>query len=145
MTDPAPATPPKPIGKVILIDDDVVDHKLCERLVRRSGMVETFLGFLSAEEALGYLATQDMPATDAIFLDINMPRMNGFEFLEAATERLGENFARMVVFMLTTSLNPVDMARAQSYPVVKEYVSKPLALEDLERLSAVLHSDDPAA
>ena len=132
------------IGTVILIDDSEVDQYLCERLVTRSGMVDRFVGFLSAEEALEHLRGSELPAADAILLDINMPRMDGFEFLDAATAELGDRFAKIVVMMLTTSLDPRDQNRAQQYTVVKEYCNKPLAAEHLERLAAFLRDDSEA-
>ena len=129
------------IGTLMIIDDNEVDQKLCRRLVKRSGLVENVLGFLSAEDALGYLRSQTLPAADAILLDINMPKMDGFEFLDTATRELGERFARVVIMMLTTSLNPYDQERARQCPVVKDYCNKPLLLEYLERLAAELNQE----
>ena len=136
MKDTAPR-----IGTLMIIDDNEVDQKLCRRLVNRSGIVDNFIGFLSAEEALDYLRRQTLPAADAILLDINMPRMDGFEFLEAATNELGERFARVVIMMLTTSLNPSDQERARRYAVVKDYCNKPLLMDYLHRLADELHQD----
>ncbi len=126
------------IGTLMIIDDNEVDQMLCRRLVKRSGLVDNVLGFLSAEDALEYLRSQTLPAADAILLDINMPKMDGFEFLDAATRELGARFARIVIMMLTTSLNPHDQERARQYPVVKDYCNKPLLLEYLERLAGEL-------
>lgn len=123
------------IGTLMIIDDSEVDQMLCRRLVKRSGLVDNVIGFLSAEDALEYLRSQTLPAADAILLDINMPKMDGFEFLDAATRELGARFARIVIMMLTTSLNPYDQERARQYPVVKDYCNKPLLLEYLERLA----------
>ena len=136
MTDTAPR-----IGTLMIIDDNEVDQKLCRRLVDRSGLVDTVLGFLSAEDALDYMRKQTLPAADAILLDINMPKMDGFEFLEAATTELGERFARVVIMMLTTSLNPSDRERARQYAVVKDYCNKPLLMEYLSRLAKQLHKE----
>ncbi|MEL7164885.1 MAG: response regulator [Pseudomonadota bacterium] len=126
------------IGSIMLIDDNTIDQRLCQRLIERSGLVGRFVGFLSAEDALDHLKQPDCPAIDAILLDVNMPRMDGFEFLEAATADLGERFANMIVMMLTTSLDPRDQKRAQEFAVVKDYCNKPLLSEYLERLPDLL-------
>lgn len=132
-----------PIGSIMLIDDNVIDQRLSKRLIERSGLVGEFIGFLSAEEALQHLRNSELPAVDAILLDVNMPRMDGFEFLEAATSELGERFARIVVMMLTTSLDPRDEKRAWEYTVVKDYCHKPLLTEYLEKLADLLAEAKP--
>ena len=140
MTEDTTKSPP--IGRLMLIDDNQIDQMLCERLIKRSGLVDEFIGFLSAEEALEYLREADLPAADALLLDINMPRMDGFQFLEVATEELGEKFARIVVMMLTTSLDPKDQARAAEFSMVKDYCNKPLLMDYLEKLAILLHEND---
>ncbi|MEM7507711.1 MAG: response regulator [Pseudomonadota bacterium] len=89
---------------------------------------------LTPEEALTYLTGAKGIFPDLILLDINMPRMDGFEFLDAATEALGEAFATVVV-MLTTSMDPTDEARAATYGAVRSYVNKPL---DHKKLTQVV-------
>ena len=132
-----------PIGTAILIDDEQVDQILYKMVIDESGLVKTLMSFRYAQEALDYLLQPDCPEIDVIFLDINMPRMTGFEFLEAATEKLGDSFAKIVVVMLTTSMNPDDQARAHQFPVVKEYIHKPLQKQHLERVAELLveHKD----
>lgn len=131
-------TPIPLIETVMLIDDESFDQKLYQRVITRSGLVGEVISFLYADEALAYLASADSKPIDVIFLDINMPRMNGFEFLEAATRTLGEEFARIVVVMLTTSLERSDRERAASYSVVRRFINKPLTREHLEEVAEIL-------
>ncbi|MGP6086391.1 response regulator [Antarctobacter jejuensis] len=131
------------IGTLMIIDDNVVDQKLYARLIKRSGRVTTLLEFLMATDALEFLAKPDCPAIDVILLDINMPRMNGFEFLEAATARFGPGFAKAAVIMLTTSISDQDRKRAAQFDVVRDYFQKPLLLEHLDRIEML--SRDAAA
>ena len=133
------------IGSIMLIDDNEIDQMICKRLINRSGMVGELISFLSAEEALEHLRNSELPAVDAILLDVNMPRMDGWEFLEAATRELGTPFARIVVMMLTTSLDPRDLERARKFSVVRDYCNKPLMMAYLEKLAAILQEEAEGA
>jgi CheY-like chemotaxis protein len=126
---PRPEAPAIPLA--MLIDDDAVDRMIYDRIIRRSGHVGETLAFASGEAALAFLRGPDRAAVDVIFLDVKMPRMDGFEFLAAATAALGDRFTVPVVAMLTTSLDPRDRARAAAFPMVRAYLNKPLAVEHL--------------
>lgn len=127
-----------PIKTLMLIDDESFDQKLYQRVIARSGLVGEVLSYLYADTALAYLQSPGRKAVDVILLDINMPRMNGFEFLDAAVHSLGPSFARVVVVMLTTSLDPRDRDRAAAYPVVRRFIPKPLTVEHLHQIAADL-------
>lgn len=70
------------IKMAMIIDDEQADQMLYKLIIKRSGLIENTLAFQMAEDALDYLKSEDKDPIDVIFLDINMPRMNGFEFLE---------------------------------------------------------------
>lgn len=129
MTAPAP-----PIKLALSIDDERVDQRLYKRVMMRTGLIEEVMGFQLAEEALEFLRGEGRPPVDMIFLDINMPRMDGFEFLEQACSEFGPEIGGISVVMLTTSLNPHDKARADEFPVVKDYMLKPIKPEDIVRV-----------
>ena len=129
-------TPPPKIGTIMVVDDNQIDQMMYKRIIDRSGLVGHTLSFPLAEDALEYLKSDALPQPDLILLDINMPRMDGFEFLEAATAQLGPNFCTVVV-MLTTSLDPRDEQRAKQIAAVKRFLNKPLTealLEDIATL-----------
>lgn len=113
-----------------MIDDDDTDLMLYKRIVNRSDLVDELVQFSYAEKALEYLGQSDSSAkVDVVTLDINMPRMNGFEFLEAV-ERA--HLSVPIIVMLTTSLDPTDRERVQQYANVKDYINKPLTTEHLK-------------
>ncbi|MBP0481923.1 response regulator [Sagittula salina] len=126
------------IQHLMTIDDEPIDQKLYKRLITRSGLVGTLHQCLSAEDALDTLAQPECPALDVILLDINMPGMNGFEFLEAATEAHGDAFVRYAVVMLSTSTRAEDEARARSFRVVRDFLHKPLTLKNLQEIDTRL-------
>ncbi|WP_370401224.1 response regulator [Sulfitobacter sp. JB4-11] len=121
----------------MMIDDNEIDQMMYRRVMKRSDMVDEVIGFLWARDALDYLLDPDNPPVDLILLDVNMPRMDGFEFLQAASEAVGPDFAPVVV-MLTTSLNPRDYDRAMQFDAVREFLNKPLCLEHLAHLAALI-------
>lgn len=124
------------LGTVMVIDDDSIDQMLYKRVIERSGVADTVLGYQYAAEALAHLHDPSKPKVDVIFLDINMPGMNGFEFLERACSELGDDFASMVVIMLTTSIDPRDHERASRYQVIRKYLGKPLTTEQFLEIVA---------
>ncbi len=128
------------IKNVMLIDDEEIDQKQYRRVLKRSGIVDNIITFAYADEAFEYLKNNGDLTIDVIFLDINMPRMNGFEFLEKVTLDLKHEFAHMVIVMLTTSLDPKDRERASKYDVVRDFINKPLEIEHVEH-AALLLSD----
>lgn len=132
------------ISNLMLIDDNDLDQKMCARLIQRSGLVGEVHGFLMAEDALDFLAEDAAPRIDAILLDINMPRMDGFEFLDAAATRLGDRFQEIPVFMLSTSEACTDKAQARDYDMVRGYFGKPLDSSRLARLAEIVERDGPA-
>lgn len=125
----------KPIQNLLLVEDSNADIRLCRIVIERSGLVENLHTFAYAEDALEYLRNRPESPVDAILLDINMPRMNGFEFLEEARAEFGQDFAEMTVCILTTSVAPADVKQAGNFASVKHYFDKPLTEEQLQRLA----------
>lgn len=119
----------QPIRCILLVDDDPDDNYLHQLIIADSGLCETVRVAENGLEALRYLTQTDDPdylRPDAILLDINMPIMNGFEFLEHYHQLPGEQKSRLLVLMLTTSLNPDDQQRAATIGDVTNYQAKPL-------------------
>ena len=109
----------------MLIDDEEVDQMLYGRIVERSEHVERIVSLTNANRALTHLREKKSPQPDLILLDINMPRMDGFEFLDALDENFDADDVPRVI-MLTTSFNPEDEVRARASPLVCGFKSKPL-------------------
>lgn len=123
------------VFSLMVIDDDEIDRMLYARVVAASGVVSPLTQFSLATEAMQYLRQPNRPPVDLIALDINMPIMSGYDFLEAATQEFGEEFAKAVIIMLTTAISPEEIARAQSFSVVKGFAKKPITVETLQSWS----------
>lgn len=128
----------KKLNSILLVDDDEDCNFFHKRLINRMGITEEINVALDGEEALNYLkSTKDgkHPQPAIIFLDINMPKVDGWEFLEEYEKLDDLQKAQVVLIMLTTSLNPDDMERAKKNPLVHDYFNKYL---DADRIQKVI-------
>ncbi len=125
----------KKLNTILLVDDDGPTNVFNEYIIIRARCAEEVVSRTSGEAALQYLKSNEnggFPKPDLIFLDINMPAMNGWEFLEEYKKLTVQQRASIVIVMLTTSMNPDDAHRAKSYEDVSGYEHKPLTPKMLE-------------
>ena len=125
----------KPIRQVVLIDDDNSDNFLHARVLENSGLVEDVYTFEHAEDALAFLRS-DISQIDMIFVDINMPRMDGYAFLDAFDELQKAQTIMPTIVILSTSIGPVDVLKASQFQESIHTELKPLNQEKLNRLIA---------
>ena len=122
----------KKLNCVLLIDDDKATNFLHEMVLRDMDCANEIVAVESAMDALDYLKSNidgKHPQPDLIFLDINMPAMNGWEFIAEYEKLDAKEKGRFVLMMLTTSLNPDDRDNANNLPLVAGFLSKPLTPE----------------
>lgn len=126
----------RPLKEVLLVDDSDADNYLHTRVLKQTGLVEHVRVARDGHEAMVYLQAAH-PLPDLVFLDINMPRMNGWELLDALSEFPEERRDFPVIVMLTTSIRPEDRARADASPLVADFVDKPLTVELVRQVVAL--------
>lgn len=123
---------------ILLVDDDVPTNHLHKLVIRKLDCAENIVMARTGAEAIDVLTKPDENGNylvpELIFLDINMPVMNGWEFLEAYKKLELDQQGKFVVVMLTTSLNPDDQSRANELPQVQDFVSKPLTTDILRKI-----------
>jgi len=111
----------------IVVDDSKLDCFIAEKIIKNTGRAETVNTFQQATDALVYIKTL-APSTipSIVFVDIQMPVMNGFEFVEAF-ETLPENIRQgYSIYMLSSSINENDIAKVKGYQSVRQFLNKPL-------------------
>jgi len=119
---------------VLLIDDDEPTNFLNKLTLKKMGCVDNIVTAFDGQEALNYLTEhQRGNPPELIFLDINMPLMNGWEFLEEY-QLLSFDNDPPVVIMLTTSINPDDEEKSKKYSTIAGFMHKPLELEEINKL-----------
>jgi CheY-like chemotaxis protein len=123
---------------ILLVDDDEATNFLNKRVILKSEITTEVHVANNGQEALEYLTdtnggSRTLPQAGLVFLDINMPGMDGWEFLEEYEKLPEEQTRRIKVLILTTSNNPDEEKRAVDIPEVKGFIQKPLTPEKLER------------
>jgi CheY-like chemotaxis protein len=119
---------------IMLIDDNEDDNFFHQRSIRKIDAAEKTVVMQDAGEALEYLRNQspsNLP--ELVFLDINMPGMNGWEFIEEY-KKLKSITTNTIVIMLSTSQNPDDLIKAKSETSIRDFKTKPLTQDMLEKI-----------
>lgn len=128
--------------KYILIDDDPIINLVHKRTIQKVEDTAAIDIFISGIKALEYFkASESIP--QIVFLDINMPEMNGFEFLDELLKNKTIKKEGLSIYILTSSLNNKDRETAKRYPILKGYLSKPLNVEAMLNLKGQF--SDPKA
>lgn len=120
------------LENVLLVDDDEGTNFLNERIIRLSGYVNNIVKAHNGIQALEYLKLKinsKHPQPEFILLDINMPAMNGWEFMETYSQLDEAQKAQIIIVMLSTSLNPDDEKRAREIKEINDFRSKPLTMK----------------
>lgn len=125
-------------GRIVVVDDSEPDLLLAEMLLANSLPQAQVRCFDQAAEALRYLATPAGTQTDLILLDINMPGMDGFQFLQVYDAAFAEGRNHAAVVMLTSSPDRQEHQRALAHAPVREVLVKPPSVALFRALAARL-------
>ncbi|OGX82880.1 response regulator [Hymenobacter glacialis] len=124
--------------KTYLIDDDALAIYLNEHLLRTEGFSTCICTFQSAQGALDTLLEKTKKVPKVVFLDLNMPMMDGWEFLDALTPHQEALRGSCRIYILTSSLAMQDLEKSKQYDLVAGLIHKPLDARELQELKARL-------
>lgn len=134
--------------KILCVDDDAITLMLCKKVIERVSFAHEVLTAKNGEEAIVYFdeLAQELqkhptsPYPKLIFLDLNMPIMNGWEFLDTYLKNgYCELFAEAKFIVLSSTIDPQDVEKTKGYPMVIDFLSKPITKEMLEELKPKLN------
>lgn len=120
---------------VLIVDDDPIVRLVIQTMIHN---LDSSVNCLQGNNGMVGLALLEtlQNATDAIvvLLDINMPVLNGWEFLDRLQKINLDSFSQFQLYMVTSSTDESDKLKAQSYPVIKKFYHKPLSKQDIEEI-----------
>jgi CheY-like chemotaxis protein len=121
-----------------VVDDDKIYHFLLKNLLKQNNINVNSTFFANGYDAIQFLTENNEDQEilpDIILLDVNMPIMNGWQFLEDYTKLKGTLSKDPVIYMISSSNNEVDINKAGEFTgIVKEYFLKPICKEDLDKI-----------
>ena len=125
------------INKIFCVDDDPITLMLYKMVISKAALAETIITAKNGLEALNYYEnlSQDETSPELLFLDLNMPIMGGWEFLDNFTQEKYKRFnATTKIIVLSSTIDPKDIEMVKKYPIIMDFISKPITKEMLEEL-----------
>ena len=131
-------------NSTMLIDDNEIDNLINQKMIESCSLAKTVLVHTGAKSALEFLKNIQKLTTEGnvlipelIFLDIDMPIMDGFQFMDEFGKLPDSIKNNTKVVMLTSSLSPHDVTKAKKNSHIVKFLNKPLSLEELDKLRTI--------
>lgn len=120
-----------------IVEDDLIYQFMLSRIIKRNNLAEKIITFSDGEKAIQYLAdnkaiNENIP--DVIFLDINMPIMDGWQFIKEYASLKTEIRKKVAIFMLSSSVNPINIESASEINEISDHIIKPITLEEVKKI-----------
>jgi CheY-like chemotaxis protein len=133
------------LDTILFIDDDPITLMLCKMVISKSLFSKEIVTAKNGEEALKYFNTLKQVNTNTpltkpqlIFLDLNMPVMGGWEFLDSFGTSDYSEYNNTKVIILSSTIDPEDLEKSKKYPMVIDFLSKPISKEMLEYIKEII-------
>jgi len=134
------------LDSILFIDDDPITLMLCKMVTKKASFSNEIATSKNGEEALQYFDTlkeigpnnELKKQPQLIFLDLNMPVMGGWEFLESFSTSEYADYNKTKVIILSSTIDPEDLEKSKKYPMVIDFLSKPISQEMLEYVKGII-------
>lgn len=126
------------IKRVLLVDDEEVDNFISEKVIKNANFSDSIVTTTSAKEALLYLESHPNPLPELILLDVKMPAMNGFQFLQNFRKFPTSITGTCNIIALSSIVEEVEIERIKQLPFIVGFFSKPLDESKLEEIQLIL-------
>ncbi len=125
--------------RILLIDDDRIYQFAARKTIEATGFADNIVIYSNGEDAINYLKRSIKDETslpDVIFLDVNMPVMNGWEFLEEYSAIKQGLIKPVIIYVVSSSVDEFDVSKSRQYDTVKGYIVKPVLREKFRQILA---------
>lgn len=132
---------PAPFPHFIIIDDSQLDCFIAEKIIQNTGTFSSVKSYKEATEAYEVIknsTADEMDAITIIVLDIQMPVMNGFQFVEAFEQLPKVIQEKYTIFLFSSSINENDKNRLQNYPSIRKFYGKPISKDTVAQMISLL-------
>lgn len=133
------------IDRVLCIDDDQITLVLCDLVIKKAGFAAEVLTAMNGKEGINWFSNHFKTKADRslapkiIFLDLNMPVMNGWDFLHEYEMKYADRLPETRVVIVSSTVNPEDFSRANRHELVIDFIHKPMTTEGLIDLMSNEH------
>ena len=130
---------------VCIVDDDDIYQFTMVRTMKSLNLTDNIMVFSDGEEALDFMLDNlhnDKELPDVIFLDIDMPIMDGFQFMEEYVKIKPKLGKKITIYMISSSVDPVDIERAKKISEITDYIVKPITHDQLKLIVGKLRLNE---
>ena len=130
------------LDTILFVDDDPITLMLCKKVISKAAFSNQIITAQNGEEAINLfrnlLDDSEKTVPELIFLDLNMPIMGGWEFLQEFSKPTFKQFHNIKVIVLSSTIDPEDLEKIKEFPMVMDFLPKPISLSMLNKVAEAL-------
>lgn len=130
------------LDTILFVDDDPITLMLCKKVISKAAFSNQIITAQNGEEAINLFRNlmddSEKTVPELIFLDLNMPIMGGWEFLEEFNKSTFKQFHNIKVIVLSSTIDPEDLEKIKEFPMVMDFLPKPISLSMLNKVTEAL-------